>query len=135
MENLDHFLEIAHKLADTARPVVHQYYRTPVAVDVKADASPVTIADREVETAMRAILIAELPDHGILGEEHGHHNIDADFVWVLDPIDCCRYVTMAKQCSQAEPGFCFARANQFKIHGNRKGMTEVMKAVQGFRSV
>ena len=87
MENLDHFLEIAHKLADTARPVVHQYYRTPVAVDVKADASPVTIADREVETAMRAILIAELPDHGILGEEHGHHNIDADFVWVLDPID------------------------------------------------
>ena len=46
-----------------------------------------TIADREVETAMRAILSAELPDHGILGEEHGRHNIDADFVWVLDPID------------------------------------------------
>jgi len=87
MENLDHFLEIAHKLADAARPVVRKYYRTPVAVDVKADDSPVTIADREVERTMRAILNAELPDHGILGEEYGRENVDAEFVWVLDPID------------------------------------------------
>ncbi|MEQ9565957.1 MAG: inositol monophosphatase family protein, partial [Pseudomonadales bacterium] len=87
MENLDHFLEIAHKLADAARPVVRKYYRTPVAVDVKADDSPVTIADREVERTMREILNTELPDHGILGEEYGRENTDAEFVWVLDPID------------------------------------------------
>ncbi|MBO6580799.1 MAG: histidinol-phosphatase [Thalassospira sp.] len=87
MENLDPFLEIAHKLADAARPVVRKYYRTPVAVDVKADDSPVTIADREVERTMRDILNAELPDHGILGEEHGRENTDAEYVWVLDPID------------------------------------------------
>ncbi|MDP2698980.1 histidinol-phosphatase [Thalassospira sp.] len=81
------FIDIAHQLADAARPVVRHYYRTKVAIDVKADASPVTIADREVERTMREILTRELPDHGILGEEHGRHNMDAQYVWVLDPID------------------------------------------------
>ena len=81
------FVSLATRLADAARPVVRKYFRTPVAVDDKADASPVTIADREVEAAMRAILEAEVPDHGILGEEHGQTNCDAEWVWVLDPID------------------------------------------------
>lgn len=81
------FIALAEKLADAARPVVRKYFRTPVAVDDKADASPVTIADREVEAAMRAILAAEVPGHGILGEEHGREHVDAEWVWVLDPID------------------------------------------------
>ena len=81
------FVTLAERLADAARPVVRKYFRTPVAVDDKADDSPVTIADREVEAAMRAILTAEVPDHGILGEEHGQTNCDAEWVWVLDPID------------------------------------------------
>ncbi len=81
------FVTLAERLADAARPVVRKYFRTPVAVDDKADSSPVTIADREVEAAMRAILAAEVPGHGILGEEHGSDNCDAEWVWVLDPID------------------------------------------------
>ncbi len=81
------FIALAEKLADAARPVVRKYFRTPVAVDDKADASPVTIADREVEAVLRAILAAEAPGHGILGEEHGRENCDAEYVWVLDPID------------------------------------------------
>ena len=81
------FVTLAERLADAARPVVRKYFRTPVAVDDKADDSPVTIADREVEAAMRAILAAEQPGHGILGEEHGRTNCDAEWVWVLDPID------------------------------------------------
>lgn len=81
------FVTLAQRLADAARPVVRKYFRTPVAVDDKEDASPVTIADREVEEAMRAILTAEVPGHGILGEEHGRTNCDAEWVWVLDPID------------------------------------------------
>ncbi|RAU21748.1 histidinol-phosphatase [Paramagnetospirillum kuznetsovii] len=81
------FVALAERLADAARPVVRKYFRTPVAVDDKSDASPVTIADREVEAAMRAILAAEAPDHGILGEEHGRTNCEAEWVWVLDPID------------------------------------------------
>ena len=81
------FVDLAHELADAARPVIRQYFRTPVHVDDKADDSPVTIADREAETAMRALINQRFPDHGILGEEHGRENCDAEYVWVLDPID------------------------------------------------
>jgi inositol-phosphate phosphatase/L-galactose 1-phosphate phosphatase/histidinol-phosphatase len=84
---LDADLSLALRLADAARPVVRRYFRTPVTVDDKADASPVTIADREAEAAMRALLTAERPAHGILGEELGRERCDADWVWVLDPID------------------------------------------------
>ncbi|MBI2239980.1 MAG: histidinol-phosphatase [Magnetospirillum gryphiswaldense] len=81
------FVALAHELADAARPVIRKYFRTPVAVDDKDDASPVTIADREAEATMRAIIKARFPDHGIFGEEHGRENVDARYVWVLDPID------------------------------------------------
>ncbi|MBC7906203.1 MAG: histidinol-phosphatase [Rhodospirillaceae bacterium] len=81
------FVALAEKLAETARPIIRKYFRTPVAVDDKPDASPVTIADREVETAMRALINQTFPQHGILGEEHGFENVDAEYVWVLDPID------------------------------------------------
>ena len=81
------FVTLAERLADAARPVVLKYFLTPVAVDDKDDASPVTIADREVEAVLRDILAAEVPGHGILGEEHGRTNCDAQWVWVLDPID------------------------------------------------
>lgn len=67
--------------------VQRRYFRTPVAVDTKSDASPVTIADREAEAVMRELIAANFPDHGILGEEHGRERIEAEFVWVLDPID------------------------------------------------
>lgn len=87
MTDLSAFLPLAHRLADVARPIVRRYFRTGVVVDDKADESPVTIADREVETAMRAILKEVVPHHGIQGEEHGKDNPDAEWVWVLDPID------------------------------------------------
>ena len=80
-------IALAGRLADAAGAVARRHYRTPVAVDAKADASPVTIADREVESAIRTLLAAERPDYGILGEEHGSHGLDADWVWVIDPID------------------------------------------------
>ena len=53
----------------------------------KLDSSPVTIADLEIETAMRSKIQTEFPDHGILGEEFKPHNLNSDYVWVLDPID------------------------------------------------
>lgn len=86
----DAFVDIAHRLADAVRPVVRRYFRTPVGVDDKADASPVTIADREAEAVMRSILSRDLPDHGVWGEEHGSERLDAEWVWVLDPIDGTR---------------------------------------------
>ena len=83
-------LAFAHRLADQAGTIVRSYFRTPVAVDIKPDASPVTIADREAEAAMRDDIAKRYPDHGILGEELGTLRADARYVWVLDPIDGTR---------------------------------------------
>ncbi|MBF0332620.1 MAG: histidinol-phosphatase [Alphaproteobacteria bacterium] len=81
------FVALAERLADAAGPIVRAHFRTPVAVLDKADDSPVTIADREAESAMRRLIEATHPDHGIVGEEHGSRNPQAEWVWVLDPID------------------------------------------------
>ncbi len=78
---------LAHSLADAARPIAQRYFRTQVEIDDKSDASPVTIADREAETAMRELLTKHVPAHGVFGEEHGAVRTDAEYVWVLDPID------------------------------------------------
>ncbi|MDB5407988.1 MAG: histidinol-phosphatase [Rhodospirillales bacterium] len=80
-------LALADSLADAAGAVIRRYFRSKIAVDDKADASPVTIADREAEAAMRRLIEARVPAHGILGEEYGEARIGADWVWVLDPID------------------------------------------------
>jgi len=81
---------LAERLAAAAREVVLRYFRRPVEVHAKADESPVTVADREAEAAMRAILAAERPRHGVIGEEHGAERSEAEFVWVLDPVDGTR---------------------------------------------
>ena len=81
------FVQLANALADAARPIAARYFRTAVAIDDKTDNSPVTIADREAETAMRDLLTRHVPEHGVFGEEHGAVRTDAEYVWVLDPID------------------------------------------------
>lgn len=80
-------IAFAQKLADASAAVIRPYYRTGLAIDDKLDASPVTQADREAEQAMRALINAERPDEGIIGEEFGAEREDADWVWVLDPVD------------------------------------------------
>lgn len=84
------FIDLALNLADASGPVILDYFRTNLAVEQKADASPVTRADRETETVLREMLAAEAPDHGVLGEEYGSERLDAEYVWVLDPIDGTR---------------------------------------------
>ena len=81
------FVEFAGKLADAARAVAQSHFRQGLTIEDKPDESPVTRADREAEAAMRALIGEAYPDHGIFGEEYGSENEDADFVWVLDPID------------------------------------------------
>ncbi len=81
------FVQLANELADAVRPIAARYFRTQVAIDDKTDNSPVTIADREAETAMRDLLTRHVPEHGVFGEEHGAVRTDAEYVWVLDPID------------------------------------------------
>ena len=83
----DSFVRFAGQLADAAGDVAQRYFRSGVQAEDKADESPVTIADRTAETAMRALIEKEFPEHGIIGEEHGSVRRDAEWVWVLDPID------------------------------------------------
>ncbi|XDF34808.1 histidinol-phosphatase [Paracidovorax avenae] len=78
---------LAQAMADAARVPSLRYFRTRLDVLTKADESPVTVADREAELAMRALLRGQAPAHGILGEEHGRERLDAEYVWVIDPID------------------------------------------------
>ena len=81
------YIKTAITLADLARPIAQKYFRAKTDFSDKLDNSPVTIADREIETAMRSQIQREFPDHGILGEEFEPYNLDSDYVWVLDPID------------------------------------------------
>lgn len=89
-------LSLAHRLADASGEVIRRYFRAPFTVEGKADMSPVTVADRKAEEAIRAILTKERPNDGIVGEEYGNANPGADFVWVLDPIDGTRAFTTGK---------------------------------------
>lgn len=74
-------------LSSESSAIIKQYFRTDLAIDNKADDSPVTIADKKTEEKMRSLIKKEFPGHGIIGEEFGNENSDAEFVWVLDPID------------------------------------------------
>jgi myo-inositol-1(or 4)-monophosphatase len=80
-------IPFAKRLADASAEIIRKWFRAGYAVELKADQSPVTIADRGAEEIMRKLIMAEFPGHGILGEEFGHHNPDAPYQWVLDPID------------------------------------------------
>jgi len=83
-------LSLAARLADAAAAAIRPFFRKPFAMEAKADLSPVTEADRAAEAAMRAILQAERPGDGMIGEEYGPERADAERVWVLDPIDGTR---------------------------------------------
>jgi histidinol phosphatase-like enzyme (inositol monophosphatase family) len=85
--NLSAEIALAHRLADAARAVIRPHFRTPVVAERKGDATPVTIADRAAEEAMRRILTAEVPQDGVHGEEFGVTEGRSGRQWVLDPID------------------------------------------------
>lgn len=87
---MEQFLAAAEAAADAAGAAIRPHFRTGIGADQKTDDSPVTIADRAAEHAMRAVLAAHFPDHGIIGEELGHDASGARFQWVLDPIDGTR---------------------------------------------
>ncbi|WP_230292504.1 histidinol-phosphatase [Croceicoccus sp. Ery5] len=84
---LDADIALAQRLAEAAGAAIRPHFRTAIESDRKGDASPVTIADREAEEAMRAILASERPEDGIIGEEFGSERAGASRQWVLDPID------------------------------------------------
>jgi histidinol phosphatase-like enzyme (inositol monophosphatase family) len=89
---LDISIDFMRRIAKAAAAETLPRFRSQGAVANKEQGSfdPVTEADQETERAIRALISAEYPDHGILGEEHGSENISSRLVWVIDPIDGTR---------------------------------------------
>jgi myo-inositol-1(or 4)-monophosphatase len=84
------FTAFVDRLAAAAGDALLPFFRTSLSVENKsrgANFDPVTAADRAAEQAMRAMIRANFPGHGIIGEEFGSERTDAEYVWVLDPID------------------------------------------------
>lgn len=81
------FLEVALGAAREAGEITLRYFRKPLDIITKSDDSPVTVADREAETHLRAVIGEAFPGHGILGEEFGEVNPGASHRWIFDPID------------------------------------------------
>jgi len=84
------FKDFVFRLAEESAGVILQYYRKEIFISTKSDDSPVTIADKMSEEKMRELIIEKFPDHGILGEEFGSHLPEAEYQWILDPIDGTR---------------------------------------------
>jgi histidinol-phosphatase len=80
-------LQAARDAAAAAAEVIRYYWQRGVEVEIKSDATPVTIADREAEKAIRAVLTAALPDAAIYGEEFGLDGERDGLLWLVDPLD------------------------------------------------
>ena len=90
-------IEFIGELAQESCQIIKHYFSIPeLKVDLKKDETPVTLADREAEEIMRKIIEKKFPDHGIMGEEFGSIRNDAEYIWVLDPIDGTK--AFAKAC-------------------------------------
>ena len=85
-ENLE-LLKIALKTAELAEENILKFYQNDVGVEWKADKTPVTIADKGTEELARKFWAKETPGFGVIGEEFGIESPDAEFQWVIDPID------------------------------------------------
>jgi inositol-phosphate phosphatase/L-galactose 1-phosphate phosphatase/histidinol-phosphatase len=83
-------LSLAAALADAAGAAIRPYYRAEHGLEAKGDASPVTLADRAAEGAMRALIERAFPADAIIGEEYGTKDGTSGRTWVLDPIDGTR---------------------------------------------
>jgi len=80
-------LQAALDAAEAAAAIIRSMYQRNLAVHTKADASPVTEADVRAEEAIREILSKRFPGYGFYGEETGQHALDAESLWLVDPID------------------------------------------------
>jgi inositol-phosphate phosphatase / L-galactose 1-phosphate phosphatase / histidinol-phosphatase len=96
----------AEHLAELARPIARRYFRSDLKVIDKPDATPVTLADMEIEARLREEIAKTFPDHGILGEEEDPTNIGAEYVWVIDPIDGTKAFTVGKPQFGTLVGLC-----------------------------
>ena len=81
------FLEVALEAAQAAEKVIMKYYNSQIGAQLKADRSPVTVADTEAEQVIFKIISNAFPDHQFLGEESGEKTAKSEYLWIVDPID------------------------------------------------
>ncbi len=81
------YLETARRAAAAASVAILEHYHGSFEVETKSDLTPVTVADREAELAIRDVIRSDWPDHGIFGEEFGADSGGSEFTWLVDPID------------------------------------------------
>lgn len=86
-QQLDEFLDFAQNLANQANALAKKYFRSNLHISNKENKTPVTIADQEIELLLRKLINNTYPSHGIVGEEFAKSNEQAEYCWVLDPID------------------------------------------------
>ena len=87
MDMMEKYLESALAAASAAAEEILRYYRGDLTVELKADQSPVTIADRRAEEIIKGMLLTDFPQHGFFGEESGKQQAGAEYLWLVDPID------------------------------------------------
>ena len=85
--NLNDYLRTALQAAKAARELILSYYNGEFDIEIKADQTPVTVADRGAERVIRDTISRAYPEHGIFGEEYGAENKDTEYLWLVDPID------------------------------------------------
>ena len=90
MKDIDELVLFATELAEMSRAVILSHPILEVGHEIKADGSPVTPVDREVELRLREHIDTHYPGYGVFGEELPNRDTDAERVWVIDPIDGTR---------------------------------------------
>jgi histidinol-phosphatase len=111
----DHSAELKAALdaAQAAADVIRQLYQRNLTVTTKADQSPVTEADVRAEEAIHDVLRARFPGFGFYGEETGHHNPDAESVWLVDPIDGTK--SFVRECPFFSTQIALLRAGELVL--------------------
>src|SRR5690348_13974882 len=106
-------LEAARDAAEAAAKVIRTLYQKNLQVITKADATPVTEADVRAEEAIRSVLAERFPSYGFYGEETGQHAMDAENVWLVDPIDGTK--SFVRECPFFSTQIALMRAGRFVL--------------------
>ena len=106
-------LKAAREAAQAAAAVILSLYEKNLRVNIKADATPVTEADVLAEEAIRSVLTERFPSYGFYGEETGQHAIDAESVWLVDPIDGTK--SFVRECPFFSTQIALMRAGRFVL--------------------
>ncbi len=99
--------------ARAAAEVIRGFYQRNVKIEVKADKTPVTEADVRAEEAIRSLLTKRFPSHGFYGEETGKSDMDAESVWLVDPIDGTK--SFVRECPFFSTQIALMRAGRFVL--------------------